>query len=364
MSFTIDFDSLMDGYAALLLQCGGVDVELRVPEECVWLSHELIVCGFFDSGVFTGADAGAESYRSIESAYETLNAMSPNTIYMERAFAVQPRNAVRDFVNYFRGKAFRDVYSPDDVNGLRLSSGCTLADGKVLKRAPAYRFNASRHVVSLLRTIAANGGHIVRRPAGGHVVGDSELAIYRIPNGMAPAPMNTVFLPEGVWLFNRCSDSYMAVLGGVDAAGAVTSAFTGCSVSADRVTELIRISCNKDDYEPLSAWVRACRYVESRRAELGMGGVFDISSLRLDGSAFVFQPSAPDVLGYADYWFDTVKRMGIDVNAFRNAVYDYGTHIEDIVNDTYDLYPKYHNGPTAFDEAVMAWKARELDFFS
>ncbi len=362
MSFTIDFDSLMDGYTALLLQRNGVDVELRVPDGCVWLDAGVIVCGFFDSGVF-GGDAGAESYTSIESAYETLNAMSPNTIYMERAFAVQPRNAVRDFVNYFRGKAFRDVYSPDGGHGLSLSDGCSLAPGKVLKRAPAYRFNASRHVVSLLRTIAADGARIVRRSAGGSA-GDGELAIYSIASGMAPAPRNTVFLPEGVWLFNRCSDSYMAVQGSLDALGAVGSAFPGCSLSADGVMEIARISCNKADCEPLSAWVRACRYVEAHRAEFGLGTLADISSLRLDGSDFQFQPSAPDVLGYADYWFDTVKRMDIDVNTFRNAVYDYGTHIEDIVNDTYDLYPKYHNGPAAFDEAVMAWRARELDFIS
>ena len=363
MSFTIDFDSLMNGYIALMLQCNGVDVELRVPEHCGWMCGDVIFCGFFSSDVFTGRDSHMESYASIERAYETLNAMSPNTIYMERAFAVQDRNLMRDFVNHFRGKAFRDVYESQVSGNPCLSAGCQLTGRLVFKRAPAYRFNASRHVVSLLRTLKARGASVVMGGCAG-ADGGSFLSIYSIPNGITPVPQNTVMLPGGVWLFNRCSSSYVAVLDGGNPAGAIREAFDGCALADGDIAELARVSYDINNDDPLNAWAKACRYLDEHGRGFGISCPVDMSSLRLDGSDFEFRPSAPDVLGYADCWFDTVKRMGINVNTFRNAVYDYGTHIEDIVNAAYDLYPVYHNGPTAFDEAVRDWKSRELVFVS
>ena len=68
----------------------------------------------------------------------------------------------------------------------------------------------------------------------------------------------------------------------------------------------------------------------------------------------------PDIIGYADAQFDLVKRDGININSFKNAVFDFGTGIEEIINTTYDLFPIFHSGAKAFEEAVNQYKKNEL----
>ena len=88
---------------------------------------------------------------------------------------------------------------------------------------------------------------------------------------------------------------------------------------------------------------------------------FDLSKMPvLDGGNFEFSPSMADVVGFADYYYDMVKRLDIRVGEFRDAVFDYGTHIEEIVNDTYDLFPEYHKGEKAFRAAVEKWRMGEV----
>lgn len=365
MSFTIDFDSLRAGYLALLMVSSGADVTVRVPRRWPLMSGGMIMCSFFSNQVFAGGQASVE-YSRMESAYETLHSMSPNTIYVERAFAVQDRSVMRDFVNFFRGKAYRDIFT-DDGAAPRYGDGCSLAGGKVLKRAPSFRINYSRHLVSLLRTCAQKGARVVWvdddsllvDPQKDNDGGSPRLILYQVEGGNAPAPYNTMYLPGDVWLFNRCSVSYVLAPGGVDVCGVIGQCFDGCRMTPGCLREVVQVpgECLQ---MPLEAWAEAMDMLPGLCAEYGLRPV-DVGSMRLDGSEFQFQPSMADVVGYADYWFDTVKRMEIDVNVFRNAVFDYGTHIEQIVDDTYNLYPEYRKGPLAFDAAVARWRAGELD---
>jgi len=358
MSFTIVFNTLADAYRALMLSCGGHQVLLRVPGSHPLLVRDVIVCGFVSESIFQGPSDSGISYDRLMNAYDSLNALSPNTIYAERAFAVQPRNIARDFANMFRSRQYRQIYESQTPPRF---AGCALSDAKVLRRAPAYRLNLSRHLVAVLRTIHSLGGRVEigdRGADGDHTcclhtaacAPADTLGMYTIPNGKAPAPANTLYLEGGVWLYNRCSTSYMAIRGDVaDAMAIVRDALPGCALAQDDAEMVASIPWSAM-HRPLDAW--AAIQEESSL----------LSPEKMDGGDFEFAPSRPDVLGYSDYCFDLVKRMDIDVNLFRNAVYDYGTHIEDIINDTYDLYPQYHSGPKAFDAAVARWRENELRF--
>lgn len=358
MSFTIDFDSLSNIYQALMLQYNGVEVELRVPRGLPFLGGGVSVCSFFSNGVFSGRSDAAADYSSLENAFSVLSAISPNTIYLERAFAVQDRNLVRDVVNHFRGKAFRDIFDGDGSRAPYLMPGVSIADGKVLKRAPSYRFNCSRHLVSLMRTIVSLGGSLVYSDAP-QPQKSSPCMLYRLVGVSAPMPRNSCFLPQGVWLFNRCSDAYVAVTGDAEPCACINSAFAGCHVEPGNLSLIADIGYDGFG-NPLEALVSAMKASAPILESHGIVKPRDLMLLRLDGSDFEFSPSRPDVLGYSDYCFDMVKRMDIDVNLFRNAVYDYGTHIEDIINDTFDMYPDFHSGPKAFEAAISKWKNSEL----
>ena len=80
----------------------------------------------------------------------------------------------------------------------------------------------------------------------------------------------------------------------------------------------------------------------------------------LDGGNFEFSPSMADVVGFADYYYDMVKRLDWSAGTHQNYFSDYGTHIEEIVNDTYDLFPEYHKGEKAFRAAVEKWSRGEV----
>ncbi len=348
MSFTIVFNTLADAYRALMLSARGQKVLLRVPEGLPALHGNVIVCGFVSDTIFAGQGGSSVGYDRLLQSCELLCSMMPNTIYAERAFAVQDRNIVRDFSNFFRGRQYRHIYESSRPPQF---AGCSLDGGKVLKRAPAYRLNYSRHLVSVLRTIHGLGGTVElthQDPDAGSTA--QRLAIYTMPNAKAPAPANTLYLQGGVWLYNRCGCSYMAVEPHVEnPLQIVGQCLDGCQLSDADLSMVATVPWGGPD-SPLEAW------------DAVMQEYPDIRNIQMDGCGFEFSPSSPDVLGYADYCFDMVKRMGIDVNIFRNAVYDYGTHIEDIVNDTYDLYPQYHSGPMAFEAAVQRWSGSELRF--
>ena len=351
MKVDINFTTLSDAFAALMLAARGEEVHLDVPQTPWQLRGGLIMCRFLEEGIFGGNDGakGLFDYRQLSSAAELLHSISPNTVYPEVVYAIQDRNILRDFANHFRNKAYRDISRPDgDVQVLR--EGVSLKPGKVLRCAPAYRINYQRLVVAILRTLRNLGGSYT---VGGSVAVDSPNVVnyqyYRLDASMSPTVWKSVYLPGGVWLYSRSNDFYILAKSGVDVAKMLDEVFDGFQLPEDALQNPLEIALS--DYDlPFEALLSASQKND-----------FDLSKMPvLDGGNFEFKPSMADVVGYADYYFDMVKRLDINVHEFRDAVFDYGTHIEDIVNDTYDLYPVYHNGVKAFRAAVEKWSRGEV----
>ncbi|MBO4772123.1 MAG: hypothetical protein J5595_06260 [Bacteroidales bacterium] len=347
MKVDINFTTLSDAFAALMLAAGGAEVHLDVPQSLWQLRGGLIMCRFLEEGIFGGNDGakGLFDYRQLTSAAEALHSISPNTVYPEVVYAVQDRNFLRDFANHFRNKAYRDISRPDgDVQVLR--EGVSLKPGKVLRCAPAYRINYQRLVVAMLRTLRNLGGSYT---LGGSVAIDNKNTVdyqyYRLDASMSPTVWKSVYLPGGVWLYSRSNDFYILAKSGVDVVAALSEVFDGFQLPEGALQNPLEINLSDLDL-PFEALLTASQKYD-----------FDLLKLpTLDGGNFEFSPSMADVVCYADYYFDMVKRLDINVNEFRDAVFDYGTHIEEIVNDTYDLYPEYHNGVKSFRAAVQRWK--------
>ena len=352
MKNNIRFTTLSDAFAALLLAARGEEVCLDVPQTLWQLRGGLIMCRFLGEGIFGGNDGakGLFDYRQLISAAEALHSISPNTVYPEAVYAVQDRNILRDFANHFRNKAYRDISKPDDRVQL-LRDGVAMHDGKVLRSAPAYRINYQRLVVAILRTLRNLGSDykiINENPAPI----DSQVTRYqyfRIDASLSPTVWKSVYMPSGVWLYSRSNDFYILAKSGVDVVTALSEVFDGFQLPDGALQNPLEINLSDLDM-PFEALLSASQTYD-----------FDLSKLPvLDGGNFEFSPSMADVVGYADYYFDMVKRMDIDVHEFRDAVFDYGTHIEEIVNDTYDLYPEYHNGVKSFRAAVARWRENEI----
>ncbi len=347
----INFTTLSDAFAALMLAARGEEVHLEVPQTLWQLRGGLIMCRFLEEGIFGGNDGakGLFDYRQLSSAAELLHTISPNTVYPEVVYAIQDRNILRDFANHFRNKAYRDISKPDgDVQVLR--EGVSLKSGKVLRCAPAYRINYQRLVVAILRTLRNIGGSYT---LGGSVAVDSPNVVnyqyYRLDASMSPTVWKSVYLPDGVWLYSRSNDFYLLAKSGVDVAKALDEAFDGYQLPEDALQNPLEIALSDFDL-PFEALLSASKKNN-----------FDLSKMPvLDGGNFEFSPSMADVVGFADYYYDMIKRLDIKVGEFRDAVFDYGTHIEEIVNDTYDLFPEYHKGEKAFRAAVEKWRIGEV----
>jgi hypothetical protein len=347
----IKFTTLSDAFAALMLAARGEEVHLDVPETLWQLRGGLIMCRFLEEGIFGGNDGakGLFDYRQLSSAAELLHAISPNTVYPEVVYAIQDRNILRDFANHFRNKAYRDISKPDgDVQVLR--EGVSLKSGKVLRCAPAYRINYQRLVVAILRTLRNLGGSYT---VGGSIASDAQnvahYQYYRLDASMSPTVWKSVYLPGGVWLYSRSNDFYILAKSGVDVAKALDEAFDGFQLPEDALQNPLEVALSDFDL-PFEALLSASKKNN-----------FDLSKMPvLDGGNFEFSPSMADVVGFADYYYDMIKRLDIKVGEFRDAVFDYGTHIEEIVNDTYDLFPEYHKGEKAFRAAVEKWRMGEV----
>lgn len=369
MKVTIRFSTLADAFAALMLANSGKEVLLIVPDTLWHLRRGVIMCRFLEEGVFGGGNKAMSQYgyNELASAAEYLHIVSSNTVYPEVVYAVQDKNFLRDFANHFRQKAYREISRPDkDVAILR--SDVSISSDKVLRTAPAYRINYSRLVVALLRTLKTLGSEykIVGVGECSDVVpivnndnsSFDEYNYYRLDVSASPTIWKSVYIPAGVWLYSRSGDFYIVAKTGVDVAKVLAESFDGYVLPDGALDNPIKISVSSNDL-PMEALISAGNTIESTEG-IERAKILDVDRLRLDGGKFEFSPSMADVVGYADYWYDIVKRLGINVAEFRDAVFDFGTNIEAIVDDTYNLYPTYHNGTTAFRAAVNNWISKEL----
>lgn len=363
--FKFKCKSLADAFSALILAYNGEKVLLEIPENLKFTSSDIRLTRFIDDTVFRMDDKRQdEVFNELLSAAEILNKISPNTFYTEKIFALAEKNMLKDFANHFRSKAYREISTPDRCD---IFASASIQPNKkmALKLAPAYRCNFSRLVVAIIKTIKDLGSEY-------EIVNDFcptkefyyvnvdapqyEYHQYKIKKTSYPLKSNTLYAPDGIYMYQRCNDYYISTEGPKALEQYLPSVIDGYTFSSKDILEETTIEFTDADL-PLQAYLIAEKEVKK---VLGRDKLKDIRELRLNGSNFEFQPSIPDVVGYADYNFDLVKRMGINVDDFKNATFDFGTHIEEIINTTYDLHPVYHNGQKSFEAAIKDYKEKEL----
>lgn len=273
-------------------------------------------------------------------AAETIHRLAPNLVYGEKAY-IAVKGGIRALFS------FGSLSSKESSEVFR--DGVTLSSGFTLKSAPAYRVNYSRLWVSALRTLKQNGCEISFAEKSTPGIGFKPIAIMEGLLRHSPVK-KTLLIPCDdfeILLLNRGDTFYIIGWNICDQekiVALVNSVLTNASVYLKNFKSITTLNINESE----------------RLFESWLQGV-DADKVILDGCNFDFSPSAPDVIGFADMKFDEVKRMDINVNSFKNAVFDFGTNIDTIIEQTYDLYSEYHKGQAAFDAAVDKWVGEELN---
>lgn len=272
------------------------------------------------------------------SAAQTIHRIAPNLVYPEKAYiAVKGRLSALFSFGSMVSKKQPDVLR-DDV---------TLANGFVLKTAQAFRVNYSRLMTACARTLAQCGCECLHSAQATPEV--DSLPVMMMESVLRYSPVKkSLMIPFNdaeIWLINRGNSFFIIGVNICDTnliVDTVNSVLPHAGIYLKNFSNSIFFNINKLDLS-FEAWLKDV----------------DAASVCLDGCSFPFSPSAPDVIGYADMKYDEVKRMGVDVTTFKNAVFDYGTHIDEIIEDTYNLFSEYHSGAKAFDAAVERWKNAE-----
>ncbi|MBQ3657952.1 MAG: hypothetical protein II956_14120 [Bacteroidales bacterium] len=359
------FKSLADGFSALLLTFNGEKVLLEIPENLTFIKENFILSRFIDENVFDKKNEKKFfAFSDSDRAFNILNTISPNTVYQEKVFCAEKKDKLRDFFNKFKSKGYRKISSTKE--NIFSDDKFSLSKTCVLKSAPSYRCNYSRLIISILKTIKKLGSDYVFAPdfsdTKGFVKPLNDIPVFnyiqrKLSTENSPLKAGkTLYIPHGNYLFHRCGDFYVTSYGEKDLEDFLPAIINNYSFSKDEIKEISTAEFFAEDL-PLDAYLIAEQSVKKHFLNKDLK---DISELRLCGGDFSFSPSMPDVIGYADAQFDLVKRDGINVNTFKNAVFDFGTEIEEIINITYDLLPKYHGGQQAFEEAIKQYKEKEL----
>jgi hypothetical protein len=361
--FKFKFKSLTDAFSALLLAYNGEKVLLEVPENLNHIKRDIRIARFIDDTVFR-IDKRKNDYTfsELSDAAEKISKISPNTFYTEKIYALSEKNSLRDFANHFRKKSYRSIY--DSSDDIILKENYNFDSKYTLKSAPAYRCNYTRLAISLIKTLRDLGSDYVITDTFSTTepylneednILPTEYEQYLLKTENSPLKSTSLYIPNGIYMYHRCNDFYISVENTKALENFLPSVIKGYDFQDNLIIEKQVIPFYEEDW-PLEAYVLAelCVKMDLKR------DLKDLSGLRLHDSNFKFSPSVADVIGYSDYNFDLVKRMGIDVNSFKNATFDFGTAIEDIINTTYDLYPKYHNGQKSFEEAIRLYKENEL----
>ena len=281
--------------------------------------------------------------KTLTAAAHALNRIAPNFVYCENVFIAYKKS----WLNVFEyGK------NAGEESQKLFKDGISLQEGFALKTAPAIRVNYSRLLVSLVRTLKRIGCE-VELPTNSVPEINSHPTIF-LEGTQKDSPIrHTLFIPlenSGIWLINRGESFYIIgenICDGQSAADAINHTLLNSHIKPKNLKShtLLNLSALNEPLKAMSKIIKA----------------INLENIMLDSTDFNFSPSAPDVIGYADMKFDEVKRMDINVNTFKNAVFDFGTHIDHIIERTYDLYPQYRKGQLAFDAAIKEWEENELN---
>ena len=271
-------------------------------------------------------------------AAQTIHGVAPNLVYPEQAYiAIKGRLSAWFSFGYMASKEQQNVFRED----------VTLADGFALKSTPAYRVNYSRLMTACTRTLTQGGCEVLNSALATPEV--NSLPVMMMEGALRFSPVKkSLMIPFNdaeIWLINRGNSFFIIGINICDAqlmVDTINQVLPHAGIYLKNFSNPILFNINKLDMS-FEAWLKDV----------------NAETIWLDGCKFPFSPSAPDVIGYADMKYDEVKRMGVDVTTFKNAVFDFGTHIDEIIEDTYNLFPDYHNGGKAFEVAVERWKNSE-----
>ena len=357
----IKYNTLADLFASVILSFNNQKVLLEVTEDKIQSFNDIILVKFFEESVFDTIKSQKNifSFSALETSFKTLNSLCPNLVYNENIYYIEEKKYLKDLANNFKSKGFRQIHEVD--TNIFSDKEYALNKGHVLKTAPAYRCNLSRLKIALLKTLKNLGSDfiITSKPQSKKFVSTQSTkanynySIRKLNKKYSPLDSKTLYTGNGNYLFHRCNDFYISSFSEVLTEYKKTYNF---EFPEDEILETIKKELFLEDL-PLESYIIAEQKVKQ---ELKKENLKDISSLKLYGSDFEFSPSAPDVMGYSDLQFDLVKRMDINVNDFKNAVFDFGTQIQEIINLTYDLFPEYHNGQKSFLAAIKIYKENEL----
>ena len=350
------YKTLSDMFSALILAFNKEKVELEIPENLTFIKENIILPHFISENVFQKNNEKLFfDFSSLEQTAGLLHKISPNTFYPENICCAVRKNHLRDFINLFKSKGYREISS---FKGEIFSSGdFSLNQDFTLKTAPAYRCNYSRLIISMIKTINDLGGKctFVKSADENPERRVFKYTLQKFKAEISPLKFQTLYIPQGCYLFSRCNDFYIATEENNGMEEILPQIIQGFSLENCPAKKTVNFSLSYEDF-PLEAYLIAAQNVKSLFPNKNFK---DFSTLRLNGSGFEFSPSAPDVMGYSDLQFDLIKRLGVNVNDFKNAVYDYGTHIEEIINTAYDMFGTYHNGQKAFEKATEEFLKNE-----
>ena len=329
------FNSLADGFSALFAAFGGEKVILEIPENSAFMKENLIVPLFVENNFSLKKQSSVFSFSSLEKAAAELHEISPNTFYEEKVYAFTEKSGA---LKNFSDKIFKKTVVLDEkFNGLDV------------KTAPAYRCNYSRLVISVVKTLEDFGSEYVFVSGGENIkTTPYKYCFYKTPKPLLPEKYKAAYFPCGIFLFSRCGEYFIVTENAVDAESELKKYCPAVSLQA---AEKIAETFFSEDDLPLQAFLAAKKQTKNLK---------NLKNLRLSGSKFDFSPSMPDVIGYADSQFDLIKRDGVNVDVFKNAVFDFGTHIEDIISAAYDLRSCFPDMKTAFEAAIGQYRKNEL----
>lgn len=281
--------------------------------------------------------------KTLTAAADALNRIAPNFVYSENVFIAYKKS----WLNLF---AYGKNAEEESKNVFK--DGISLQKGFTLKTAPAIRVNYSRLLVSLVRTLKRNGCDVELSKNSVPELNSHPTIILEGTQKDSPIK-HTLFIPlenSGIWLINRGENFYI-----------VGENICDGQFVTDTINHTLQNSHIKPKNLKSHTSLNLSAFNEPLKAMAEIMQTINLENIKLDSTDFDFSPSAPDVIGYADMKFDEVKRMDINVNTFKNAVFDYGTHIDSIIERTYDLYPQFRKGRLAFDAAIKEWEENELN---
>ena len=340
------------------------------------------------------------SQKQLDYGATILNKISPNTFYFNKCYAISwQRNILKVIKDALTLKEI-----PPKANWQKsgvFADGCGPSENHIVRVAKAYRMNETRFYVSVFKTLENLGSIVIRYSQFTGMSPNGKSMYFRCnklkrnfevnnapnmdfdPIGLKlkkriflKTPINRSPIKQPVYinndkidiyLFNRydyfCisqqayeySDKIAAISGEISAiADIINESIDG---AAFRPTDFTVQSVNTvpAGENPCVSLLKASDNV-AKLLNTNKNPLSYFDKFKLVGSNFDFDPTPFNIIEYADRKYDEVKLMNVDINRFKTTVFDFGTEIDEIINNFYDIYRDFNDGTKAFLEAVKKYR--------